>query len=179
MVSGAVVVNVPPHWLMPPLLVIEIPGGSVSVKATLDTVTSLSEGLPRVIVRVELVLGATDAGANDWEIAGGATMSIVTEYGPPVPPSFDVAVEMVFVFGPGVVPTMLRVNWQLCPPLKFRLDTLSALLFNVPVNVTPREHWPGPVPVSTSPAGKLSVKPMPDRSAVGLGSSTCRNSVNG
>ena len=55
------------------------PGGSVSVKAIPDKVTSLPEGLLRLMVRVELVLGATEAGANDWEIVGGATMSIVTE----------------------------------------------------------------------------------------------------
>ena len=64
MVSGAVVVNVPPHWLTPPLLVIEIPGGSVSVKPTPDKATSLPAGLLRLIVSVELVFGATEAGAN-------------------------------------------------------------------------------------------------------------------
>lgn len=86
---------------------------------------------------------------------------------------------MVLVFGPGVVPTMFRVNWQFCPPLKFRLETLIVLPLNVPVNVTPVEHWPGPVPVRTSPAGKVSVKPIPDRSTVRLELLTSKNSVNG
>jgi len=81
--------------------VIESPEGSVSVKATPDKVTSLPEGLVSVIVSVELVFGATEAGANACEIAGGATISIVTEYGPPVPPSFDVAARMVLVFCAG------------------------------------------------------------------------------
>lgn len=180
MLFGLVVVNVPPHWLTPPLLVMDNPGGSVSVKAIPDKVTSLPEGLVRLIVRVELVLGATEAGANDWEIVGGATTSIVTEYGPPVPPSFDVAVGMVLVFVPGVVPIMFKKNWQFCPPLKFRLDMLIVLLSNVPVNVNPGGHWPpGPDPVATRPAGKVSVKLMPDRSAVKLPLLTSRNSVNG
>jgi hypothetical protein len=180
MLSGLVVVKVPPHWLTPPLLVIESPEGSVSVKAIPDKATSLPEGLVRLIVSVELVFGATVAGANDWEIEGGAIMSIVNEYGPPVPPSFDVAAAMVSVFEPGVVPTMFRENWQLCAPLKVRLDTLIVLAPNVIVGVTtPKEHWLLPTPLKTSPAGKVSVKPMPDRPLVKLGSSTCRNSPNG
>lgn len=166
MVSGAVVVNVPPHWLTPPLLVMDRPGGSVSVKPTPVKVTSLPDGLVRLMERVELVLGATVAGANVWEIVGGATMSIVTEYGPPVPPSFDVAAAMVLVLGPGVVPIMFKENWQLCVPLKFRLDTVIVLLVNVPVNITPGEHWLEPTPVKTSPAGKVLVKPIP-RQAIG------------
>ncbi len=161
----AVAVGVPPQVLASALgVAITIPAGMVSANATPVRATALAAGFVIVKVSVLLPFGATALGANAFAIEGGATTPTLAVAVPPVPPSVEVTAPVVLVCVPPAVPVTFTENVH--EPLAARVapERLTTLVACVAVIVPPPHVPVRPFGVEiTSPAGKVSAKPMPER----------------
>src|SRR2546427_719413 len=162
---GAVVVKVPPHTVADALATVR-PVGSVSVKATPVSASAFAPGL--VIVKVSDVVAfrPVPLGLNTLAIAGGASTLSEAEAVPPVPPSVEVTLPVVLLLLPAVVPVTSNEKVQDDPaagdavsvPPDRLMVPLPAVAVIVPL---PQEPVTLGVAATTTPAGKLSVKPTP------------------
>lgn len=142
--------------------------GKLSVTAT--PVNAAAEfGL--VIVRVRLVVPFTETvvAPNAFLMEGGATTVTLAEAMPPVPPSFEVTVEVMLFFGPKVAPVTFTEKAH--EPAAGRLppDILITPLPGVAVIVLALQLTDRPLGVEiTRPGGKVSLNPTPVSPTVGL-----------
>lgn len=139
-----------------------IPGGNRSVNATPVKATSLAAGF--VIVKVNDVepfsgmLGAPKA----LVITGGATTKMLAEAVPPGTLSFEVTLLVVLFFVPAVVPVTFTEKVQEPPAAKVVPERLMRFVPWSAVIVPPPHEPVSPLGVEiTSPAGSVSVKPIP------------------
>lgn len=109
----ATALSVPPQLLTAPFgLATTSLAGNVSLKATPASGSRLTAGLVMVKVRVETPVGAIVDGLNALAIDGGASTWSVAVAVPPVPPSLEVTLPVVFTFEPAVVPVTFTLNVQ-------------------------------------------------------------------
>src|SRR5439155_8795264 len=108
---GAVVVNVPPHTVAEALATVS-PVGSVSVKATPVSGSTLAAGLVIVKVSEVVAFSAILLGLNTLAIDGGASTFTLAVAVPPVPPSVEVTLPVVLVCNPAAVPVTFTANVQ-------------------------------------------------------------------
>jgi len=161
-------VAVPPQVLVNAFgVATTIPAGNGSINAT--PFRALLLGLVIVSVRLVVPFNGILAAPNAFPIDGGATTVTLADAVPPLPLSVAVTWLVVLFFTPAVVPVTLIENWHCAfwaieAPVK---DT--APLPATAVIVPPPQLPARPFGVDTTrPAGRLSVKPMPVRFAVGL-----------
>jgi len=115
-----------------------------------------------VIVKLKLVVPPTAmfAAPNDFEIVGGAiTVNVAVLLVVPVPPSFEVIAPVVLFFTPAVEPVTVTLNVQLAlaaSEAPVSVIVSGAVVVNVPPQVTV-----GPDVATVSPAGSISVNPIP------------------
>lgn len=158
---GAAVVRLPPHTLDVPLATLR-PAGNVSVNATPASATVLAAGLVRVNVSDVVPLRGIVEEPNDFAIEGGATTVMPAEAVPPVPPSFDVTFEVVFVSCPAAVPVTPAEKVQEAPPASVAPDKLIALPPGIALIAAPPQLPVTPLGVETiRPVGNGSVNPTP------------------
>jgi hypothetical protein len=111
-------------------------------------------------------LSAIVAGLNTLAIDGGATTLMLAEAVPPVPPSVEVTLPEVLFLVPAVVPVTSTEKVQEEPAagdaVSVPPDKLIVLLPAVAV-IVPLPHEPVilGVAATTSPAGRVSLKPTP------------------
>jgi hypothetical protein len=166
----AIAVAVPPHVFVTPLgVATTIPAGSVSVKATPVSATALAAGFVTVKVRAVVPFKGIAAAPNALAMEGGATTLIDAEAVPPVPPSVDVTLPVVLFCVPAAAPVTFtaKVHEVLAAraaPVKL-ITLLPAVAVIVPAPQVPT--WPLGVAI-TSPAGKVSLKPTPERACAAL-----------
>src|SRR5215469_13411327 len=159
----ATAVSVPPQLLTAPFgeATNTLPG-NVSLKATPASGSGFPAGLVIVKVRVETPFGAIVEGLNALAIDGGASTWIVAVAVPPVPPSVEVTLLVVFTFDPAVVPVTFTLNVQ--EPLADSVPPLR-LITPVPwvaVIIPPPQEPVRPLGVEiTRPEGKVSLNPTP------------------
>jgi hypothetical protein len=166
----ATAVAVPPHVFVSPLgVATTIPAGSVSVKATPVSATALAAGFVTVKVREVVPFKGIAATPKALAIEGGATTLIEAEAVPPVPPSVDVTLPVVLFCVPATAPVTFteKVHEVLAAraaPVKL-ITLVPAVAVIVPAPQVPA--WPFGFAI-TSPAGKVSLKPTPERASVVL-----------
>ena len=170
---GAVVVSVPllgPQALLVEVLATVSPVGRVSVKATPVSASTFAAGLVMVNVSEVVAFRAIVEGLNTFAMDGGATTEMLSVAVPPVPPSVEVTLPVVFVCCPAAMPVTLTENVQdvlaaIVPPLR--------LMTFVPATavIVPAPHVPvRPFGVETTrPAGNVSLKATPVSATVVLG----------
>src|SRR5689334_10004123 len=100
---GAVVVSVPPQTVAEALATVR-PVGSVSVKATPVSGSTLAAGLVMVKVKDVVAFNAIVEGLKTFAIEGGASTLTLAVAVPPVPPSVEVTLPVVLVCRPAAVP---------------------------------------------------------------------------
>jgi hypothetical protein len=174
----AVAVIVPPPQLpVNPLGVLMfIPSGKVSVKAT-PLRTTVVFGLEIVKFRVVVPESRIVVAPNALVIEGGATTVMLAVPFVPAPPLAEVIVTVLFST-PGVVPVTLTENEQLAPAARDAPVRVTIEVPEVAVIVPPPQ-----LPVRllgvdiTNPAGTLSVTEIPVTVAVVLGFVTVKVSV--
>ena len=166
---GEVVVSVPPQTAADELATVS-PVGNVSVKATPVRASTFAAGFVMVNVSEVVAFSAIVEGLNAFAMDGGATTEMLAVAVPPVPPSVEVTLPVVFVCCPAAMPVTLTENVQealaaIVPPLR--------LMTFVPATavIVPAPHVPvRPFGVETTrPAGSVSLKPTPVRATVVLG----------
>src|SRR5437763_7951913 len=108
---GLVVVSVPPHTVADALATVR-PVGSVSVKATPVSGSTLAAGLVIVNVSDVVAFRAILFGLNALAIDGGASTFTLAVAVPPVPPSVEVTFPVVLVCRPAAVPVTFAANVQ-------------------------------------------------------------------
>jgi hypothetical protein len=162
---GAVVVRVPPQTVAEALATVR-PVGNVSLKATPVSADVLAAGLVMVKVKDVVAFKEIVAGLNTLAIDGGATTLMLAEAVPPVPPSVEVTLPEVLFLVPAVVPVTSTEKVQEEPAagdaVSVPPDKLMVLLPAVAVIVPlPQEPVILGVAATTSPAGRVSLKPTP------------------
>jgi hypothetical protein len=168
MLVGLVVVKVPPHTVVDALATVS-PVGSVSLNATPVSATALAAGLVMVKVNEVVAFSAIVEGLNILAIEGGATTLMLAEAVPPVPPSVEVTFPVVLFFCPAVVPVTFTEKVHELLAARVAPDRLMTPVPAVAVIVPPPQEPVSPLGVEiTSPAGKVSLKPIPVSAAVGL-----------
>lgn len=166
---GAVVVSVPPQTVEVALATVS-PVGSVSVKATPVSESTLAAGFVIVNVSEVVAFSAIVDGLKTFAIDGGATTLMLAEAVPPVPPSVEVTFPVILFCVPAAIPLTSTSNVQpvlaeIVPPLK-----LMTLLPDVAVMVPAPQEPVRPFGVETiRPAGNVSVKATPVSATVALG----------
>ena len=142
----------------------------MSVKATPVSASTFAAGLVMVNVSEVVAFRAIVEGLNAFAMDGGATTEMLSVAVPPVPPSVEVTLPVVFVCCPAAMPVTLTENVQdvlaaIVPPLR--------LMTFVPATavIVPAPHVPvRPFGVETTrPAGNVSLKATPVRATVALG----------
>src|ERR1051325_2637921 len=163
---GAVVVSVPPQTVAVAFATVS-PVGSVSVNATPLSGSTLAAGLVMVNVSEVVAFSAMLLGLNTLAMDGGASTLMLAVAVPPVPPSVEVTLPVVFVCCPAAIPVTFTENVQellaaIVPPLR-----LMTLVPAVAV-IVPAPHVPvRPFGVeTTSPAGSVSLKATPVNAVV-------------
>jgi hypothetical protein len=141
-----------------------IPAGKGSENATPVSATALAAGFVIVMVSEVVALRATAVGLNTFAIDGGATTLIEADAVPPVPPSVEVTLPVVLFCVPAAAPVTFteKVHDVLAAraaPVKL-ITLVPAVAVIVPAPQVPT--WPFGVAI-TSPAGRVSLKPKPDR----------------
>ena len=165
---GEVVVSVPPQTVADALATVS-PVGSVSVKATPASGSTLAAGLVMVNVSELVAFSAMAEGAKALAIDGGASTFTLAVAVPPVPPSVEVTLPVVFTCRPAAVPVTFTENVQdplaaIDPPLR-----LIVFVAWVAVIVPPPQVPVSPFGVEiTSPAGSVSLKATPVSAVVVL-----------
>src|SRR6202045_3774575 len=162
---GAVVVRAPPQTVAEAFATVN-PVGNVSLKATPVKATVFAAGLVMVNCKEVVALRAIVAGLNTLAIEGGATTLMLAEAVPPVPPSVEVTLPEVLFLAPAVVPVTSTEKVQEEPAagdaVSVPPDRLMAVLPAVAVMVPlPQEPVILGVAATTSPAGRVSLKPTP------------------
>ena len=166
---GAVVVSVPPQTVTEAFATVN-PVGSVSVKATPVSGSTLAAGLVIVKVNEVVAFNAIVEGLKTLAIDGGASTLMLAVAVPPVPPSVEVTLPVVLVCKPAAMPVTLTENVQ--EPLAAIVPPLRLIVFVPAVAViVPAPHVPvRPFGVeTTSPAGSVSLKPTPVSATVVFG----------
>ena len=142
------------------------PAGSVSVKAS--PVSGIGFGLVSVKVRAVLLVPNTwiCESANALVIVDGTTTINVANPGLPLPPSIDVTWLVALFFLPPVVALIVTVIKHVLsggsvPPVRLMLPAVVVTI--------PPQAGVVPVEVTTSPAGRTSVKPTPVSEKVRFG----------
>lgn len=166
---GAVVVSVPPQTVEVPLATVS-PVGSVSVNATPVSGSTLAAGLVIVKVREVVAFSAIVEGLKTLAIDGGASTEMLAVAVPPVPPSVEVTLPVVFVCNPAAVPVTLTENVQLAlaaivPPLRL-MTFVPAVAVIVPAPQVPVRPFGVEI---TRPAGSVSLKATPVSATVVFG----------
>src|SRR5712691_6337867 len=162
MVVGLVVVNVPPHWLTPPLLATVSPVGSVSVKATAFSAVVFAAGLVMVNCSEVVVFSAMVVGLNARLSVGGAITLMVADAVKPAPPSVEVTLPVVLFWSPPAVPSTFTEKVHDADAASDAPDRLITLVAGVAVIVPPPQVPLKPLGVlMTRPAGSVSLKPTP------------------
>lgn len=160
---GAVVVSVPPQTVAVELATVR-PVGKVSVNATPVSGSTFAAGLVMVKVSEVVPLTLMEDGLNILAMEGGVSTLMLAEAVPPVPPSFEVTLPVVLFCKPAAVPVTFTENVQeefaaMVPP-----DRLIIFVFCVAVMVPPPQLPVSPLGVdTTSPAGRVSLNPIPVR----------------
>src|SRR5215471_21432269 len=167
----AVAVTVPPLQL--PLRPLGVATtrlvGNVSLKATPFSGSTLAAGLVMVKVSAETALGVIVEGLNALAIEGGACTCTVAVAVPSVPPSFELTLPVVLVLEPAVVPVTLTLNVHELLAAMVPPDRLITFVFCAAVIVPAPQEPLKPLGVAMiSPAGNVSLKPMPDKPTVVL-----------
>ena len=159
----ATAVSAPPQLLTAPFgVATNTLAGNVSVKATPAWGSAFAAGLVMVKVRVETPFGPIVDGENALAIDGGASTWIVAVADPPVPPSVEVTLPVVFTFEPAVVPVTFTLNVHEALGPRLAPERLMVVVFWVAVIVPPPQLPVKPLGVEmTRPAGRPSVKPTP------------------
>ena len=169
MLVGLVVVKVPPHTAAVPLATVS-PVGSVSLNATPVRATALAAGLVMVKVSEVVAFKAIELGLNTLAIEGGATTLTLAEAVPPVPPSVEVTLPVVLFCVPAAVPVTFTEKVQEALAARVAPDRPMTFVPAVAVIVPPPQEPVSPLGVEMiSPAGKVSLKPIPDRLCVVFG----------
>jgi hypothetical protein len=145
------------------------PDGSVSEKPT-PLNEAVAFGFAMVKVKPKVELGVVPATPKLSLIEGGKITARVAKAVPPVPPSIEVTAPVVLFCTPvaTLVTFTLNVQDELVDRLAFeRLIVLPPVF----AAIVPPLHEPlNPLGVeTTSPAGSVSVKPMPLKEAAALG----------
>jgi hypothetical protein len=166
---GEVVVSVPPQTVAEALATVS-PVGSVSVKATPVSGSTLAAGL--VIVNVSEVVAFKEMveGLNTLAIDGGASTFTLAEAVPPVPASVEVTFPVVLVCKPATIPVTFTENVQealaaIVPPLRL-ITFVPAVAVIVPAPQVPVSPFGVEI---TKPAGSVSLKPTPVSAVVVFG----------
>jgi len=158
---GFVVVSVPPQTVAEALATVR-PVGSVSVKATPVSGSTLAAGLVIVNVSDVVAFRAILFGLNALAIDGGASTFTLAVAVPPVPPSVEVTFPVVLVCRPAAVPVTFTENVQellaaIVPPLRL-IEFEPAVAVIVPAPQVPVK----PFGVETTrPAGSVSLNATP------------------
>jgi hypothetical protein len=167
-VSGAVVVNVPPpHTLEVPLGTVN-PEGNVSVNATPVNAVVVF-GLVTVNVNTLVPLSGIVAASNPFDIDGGPTTVNVAVFDvAPAPLSVELITPVVLLHTPVVEPVTVTLNEQL--PLAASVPPLKLIRFgDVVETMPPPQAAVGPEVATVIPAGNVSVNAMPVKPCVELG----------
>jgi hypothetical protein len=165
---------VPPQTLLVPLTTVS-PVGSVSLKATPVKATVLAAGLVMVNCNDVVAFSAMLVGLKTLAIDGGATtVRTAVLLVAPVPPSVEVIAPVVLLLLPALVPVTSTEKVHVDPAagdaVSVPPDRLMVLLPAVAVIVPlPQEPVTFGVAATTTPAGKLSVKPTPLRALAVFG----------
>ena len=173
LLAPALAVIVPPPQLpvRPTGVANNVPVGSGSVKATPESPVVFADGLVIVKVSVETPLGAITVGLNILPMTGGATMTMPADAVPPVPPSVEITEPVVLVTDPATVPVTFTVKLQeeIAPsvalPRVMLPDPGAAVI--VPPPQVPTSPLAGVETIN--PAGRVSVKPIPDSEDAAFG----------
>src|SRR6185312_7885450 len=166
---GEVVVSVPPQTVAEALATVS-PVGRVSVNATPVRASTFAAGLVMVNVSEVVAFSAIVEGLKTFAMDGGASTLMLAVAVPPVPPSVEVTLPVVFVCCPAVMPVTLTENVQealaaIVPPLRL-ITFVPAVAVIVPAPQVPVR----PLGVEiTRPAGSVSLKATPVRATVVLG----------
>jgi hypothetical protein len=146
------------------------PAGKLSVKPTPVNEVPVF-GLLTVRVRLVPPFSGIVAAPNDFLIEGGVARTITLAVAVlPVPPLVDVTVTELFLT-PGEVPVTLRlIRHPVSAPMSVPPLKLTLLPPGAAVTVLPVQGLTSPFGVlTTRPAGKLSVKPIPVNEVLGSG----------
>ena len=166
---GAVVVSVPPQTVAVAFATVS-PVGSVSVNATPNNGSTLPAGFVIVNVSEVVAFSAIVEGLNTFAMEGGASTVTLAVAVPPVPPSVEVTLPVVFVCCPAAMPVTFTEKVQealaaIVPPLRL-ITFVPAVAVIVPAPQVPVR----PFRVETTrPAGSVSLKPTPVSATVVLG----------
>jgi len=143
------------------------PDGRLSLKAMPVRVVVVF-GLVIVNVNVDTPPVQIVEAVNDLLIVGGATTVIMAVLlVAPVPLSFELMAPVVLLHTPAVVPVTVTMNEQL--PLAARVPPLKLIRFGDVVETMPPQVAVGPEVGTVSPAGNVSVKPIPVNPSAELG----------
>jgi hypothetical protein len=171
-----------------PVTVVEAsftPPGKLSVNATPLSALAVF-GLVTVKLNVLPPFSGMLLGLNDLPIVGGVSTVSVSEAVPPVPPSVELTVPVVFVCAPALMPVTFTENVHddpapgdavSVPPDKLTVDGDPGGLLMVAV-IVPLPHEPVTVvDASFTPPGKLSVNATPLSALVVFGLVTVKLNV--
>ena len=142
------------------------PAGKVSLKPR--PVRAVAFKLPMVNVSVDVLPTAIDDGAKDLLIEGGDRLATanVAEAALPLPPSVEVTALVTLFLGPAVVPKTLTEMVQVPPAVTVPPARLTVVEFAVAPLTVPLHEFVRPgVAATATPAGKVSLKPLPVRAA--------------
>jgi hypothetical protein len=179
LVLPAVAVAVPPHAFESPLGVETTrPVGSVSVNATPSSPTVLAGAFVIVNVSVVVPFRGMPVGLNALAMLGGATTKMeAVLLVVPVPPSVEVMAPVVLLSVPALIPRTFTENVHEPEKTRVAPERLTLLEPAVAVIVPPPQLPVSPFGVATwRPAGRLSVKPIPDKDVVVFGLFTVNDS---
>jgi hypothetical protein len=141
--------------------------GKVSVKATFGR-PSLGFGLVMVKVRVLVPFAKIGLGLKTFPMVGGRTAVRVAIAEPPapvfVPPSVDDIKPLILVCGPDVV--AVTVTGMVQDELPATVPPLNVIVLGAVVVNEPPQTVVGPLVVTVTPAGKVSVNANPLNAAV-------------
>jgi hypothetical protein len=167
---GAVVVSVPPQTVDVPFATVR-PVGSVSVKATPVSGSTLAAGFVIVNVNEVVAFRAIVEGLNTLAMDGGAsTCKTAVLLDAPVPPSVELTAPVVLLCAPAAMPVTLTENVQeplaaIVPPLRL-IVLVPAVAAMVPAPQVPVR----PFGVETTkPAGSVSLNATPVNPTVAFG----------
>ena len=168
MVTGAVVVNVPPQTVAEELAT-ESPVGNVSANPTPVSGFALAPELVMVNIKEVVELSGMDVGLKALTIDGGASTLMLAEAVAPVPPSVEATLPVVLFCCPAAVPVTFTRNVQEVLAARLAPDKLITFVACVAVIVPPPQEPLRPFGLEiTSPAGKVSLNRTPVKVAVVL-----------
>ena len=148
----------------------ERPVGRLTLKPTPAMAMSLGDGFEMVMTSELVPFRGIVVGLNAMVATGGASASTVDEAVLPGPLSLAVTFPVVLLFSPGVVAVTPTVKEQDAPAVKDAPERLMEVAPATAEMVPPPQEpvRPGGV-ATTSPAGRLSAKPIPVSVAVPFG----------